>query len=479
MLKDGKPRGASWPVWKVILAVLFTSVIFVFLIWLFNSMLRDFKGMGYFHPLTMGEVLLGSGWLPLALWVRWAWSPRRKHAHWHRWLQTSGVFLYLTVLMLLLPVTYWHALLKNPWNWVVNGILVTLFVLAWILPVISYPMAKKLTDMQWKLNFLIYGLVGSGSILGASYGMYAKRNGEEGKAILVVALVSSFLPLFSAQMGSEYLWSRRPWAKEEGNEYLDGTGWDHRRLGRHVAVAQAASQVRRHKMGWFRKTAQDYVLEGTEQSLRKEYARAIKTLSKALDLNPQEATAYMHRGIAYLESGEVEKALQDFNQSLALEPNALAYYNRASAWLERKEYDLALRDLDEAIALAPQDKEIYLLRGIVYSERGIVYSEREDQERALQDVERAIALRHKGGKRAKAIVLERAGRDEEALACWDEALRGRRGDAIAIARHGLLLLRLGRREEARGDLRRAWRRRSELGEEWQVKVKQALDELKE
>lgn len=112
--------------------------------------------------------------------------------------------------------------------------------------------------------------------------------------------------------------------------------------------------------------------------------------------------------------------MQDFNQSLGLEPSALGYYNRALAWLEMGAEERALDDLGQAIRLAPKDRESYLLRGIVYSERG-------DQERALEDVERAIELKHEGGKRAKAIILERAGWDEEALACWDEVLRGRGG----------------------------------------------------
>ncbi len=81
------------------------------------------------------------------------------------------------------------------------------------------------------------------------------------------------------------------------------------------------------RMGWFRKTAKDYLEEGTQHSMRGEYGRAIKALSKALEVDPQNAVAYMHRGIAFLNSGQAEKALQDFGASLRLEQNALCYYN--------------------------------------------------------------------------------------------------------------------------------------------------------
>lgn len=216
-----KPVGASWPVWKIMLIGFATSVLYIFLIWLFNSMLNQFNTGVYIHPLTIHEILLGSGWLVLALWSRWAWRPRRKHARWHRWVQALGGVLYFSVLMLLLPITYWNALLKYPWNWVVNGVLIVLFTLAWILPVISYPMAKKLARMQWAFNFriLLYGglsgLMVLAGILGASFGMNASRNGEVGSAILVVAFLFSPIALAVAQMGGESAWSRRPWQKED------------------------------------------------------------------------------------------------------------------------------------------------------------------------------------------------------------------------------------------------------------------------
>lgn len=462
------PPAASSVLWSFI-----GSIMWVLLVWIGDLIIHVVNTVEHIKwPLKAAHILLGGLWLPIGLYSVWAWQPRRRHAWWHRWFVAVLVVLYPSGMMFLFGTLLWGKLVTSSWHTMFEVIGWALYFLSWTLPALSFSLAEWLKKHQDSLDLLVLrwgglGVVTLAGIIGASIGLHG---GDE--RLWIMAFLSLILPVCWAQYASSSLWPYRPWKKkEEDNERLDDTGWDHRRVGRHVAVAQAKSKVMRRKMGWFRKTAQDYVLQGTEQSLRREYARAIKTLSKALELDPQEATAYLHRGIAYLESGEKEKALQDFNQSLGLEPSALGYYNRALAWLEMGAEERALDDLGQAIRLAPKDRESYLLRGIVYSERG-------DQERALEDVERAIELKHEGGKRAKAIILERAGWDEEALACWDEVLRGRGGDAIALARRGLLLLRLGRREEAQRDLQRAWMKRSELGAEWVEKVKGALEELK-
>ena len=55
-------------------------------------------------------------------------------------------------------------------------------------------------------------------------------------------------------------------------------------------VAAQAALVR---MGWFRKTAKDYLEEGTKQSMYREYGSAIKALSKALEADPLPPPDYM------------------------------------------------------------------------------------------------------------------------------------------------------------------------------------------
>ena len=57
---------------------------------------------------------------------------------------------------------------------------------------------------------------------------------------------------------------------------------------------------------------------------------ALANYTKAIELNPQDATAYIDRGILYhQELGDSEAALMDFNEAIRLNPeDATAYNNR-------------------------------------------------------------------------------------------------------------------------------------------------------
>lgn len=223
----------------------------------------------------------------------------------------------------------------------------------------------------------------------------------------------------------------------------------------------------------FRKTARDYLLEGTQQSIQGNYLHAIETLSKAIELDSALADAWLHRGIAHLERGQVDLALRDFDESIRLAPEqALGYYNRAQAWLEKGEEERALADLSQALRLSPEDVDSLMCRGIVYFQR-------KEYDRALADIERAIALgKGEAGYHAKAIVLEEKGNLAGALACWDKVLALNRGKAVALCRRGLLLEKKGERERARADLEKARKKRSELPEKLQLALDEALERLK-
>src|SRR5262252_1863543 len=64
--------------------------------------------------------------------------------------------------------------------------------------------------------------------------------------------------------------------------------------------------------------------------------------------------AHNNRGNAYSAKGEYDHAVQDYDQSIKLNPNyAHAFANRAQIYLSKGEYDRAARDYDQAIRLKP------------------------------------------------------------------------------------------------------------------------------
>ena len=67
------------------------------------------------------------------------------------------------------------------------------------------------------------------------------------------------------------------------------------------------------------------------------------------------AIAYNNRGNAHTAKGDYDRAIQDFDKSIKLDPAyAKAFNNRGAAYLRKGEYDLALKSFDEAIKLNPK-----------------------------------------------------------------------------------------------------------------------------
>ena len=66
------------------------------------------------------------------------------------------------------------------------------------------------------------------------------------------------------------------------------------------------------------------------------------------------AIAYNNRGNAYTAKSDYDRAIQDFDQSIKLNPTYIKpLNNRGLAYLRKGDYDLAIESFDEAITLNP------------------------------------------------------------------------------------------------------------------------------
>ena len=98
------------------------------------------------------------------------------------------------------------------------------------------------------------------------------------------------------------------------------------------------------------------------------------------------AGTYNNRGIAYEDKGEYDRAIQDYNEAIHLNPQfAPAYYNRGNAYLAKDEYDRAIQEYDEVIRLDPSFTPAYVNRGLAHLKQG-------DQDLALRDYNEAVRL---------------------------------------------------------------------------------------
>jgi tetratricopeptide (TPR) repeat protein len=83
------------------------------------------------------------------------------------------------------------------------------------------------------------------------------------------------------------------------------------------------------------------------------------------------AIAFGDRGIAYARKGQYDRAIEDLDQAIRLNPNyAASFSNRGLAYVRRGQYDRAIEDLDQAIRLNPNYAAAFNNRGSAYSAKG-------------------------------------------------------------------------------------------------------------
>ena len=140
-----------------------------------------------------------------------------------------------------------------------------------------------------------------------------------------------------------------------------------------------------------------------------DYRRAIVDFNEAIHLNPNRASLYRERALAYRQNGEVELAIADFDEAIALDPKfAAPYHERGLALAAKGDLDRAILSYSTAVRLDPSDAQARLDRGLAFVARG-----QADDARA--DFEAALALpsskdgRTRDAARAKLAELPRAG----------------------------------------------------------------------
>jgi tetratricopeptide (TPR) repeat protein len=88
------------------------------------------------------------------------------------------------------------------------------------------------------------------------------------------------------------------------------------------------------------------------------FAEAIKKLSRAIELDPQLASAYLHRGEAYYRKGLMQRAIEDSTKAIQLgkaqSTIGKAYTIRSKAYRQLGQEDLADEDFNKAYLLDPE-----------------------------------------------------------------------------------------------------------------------------
>lgn len=109
------------------------------------------------------------------------------------------------------------------------------------------------------------------------------------------------------------------------------------------------------------------------------------------DTIPKDAAGYNSRGIAYLNKGNLDRAIADYDMAIKLNPKyEYAYFNRGNAYQNKGNFDRAITNYDRAIKLNPKIAVAYYQRGNAHKKIG-------DLDRAIADYDQAIKLNPKHG----------------------------------------------------------------------------------
>ena len=168
---------------------------------------------------------------------------------------------------------------------------------------------------------------------------------------------------------------------------------------------------------------------------------------RAIRLKPDDADAYLNRGVAKAELGRHDAAIADYDEAIRLKPDdAAAYSNRGNAKTKLGRHDAASADHDEAIRLNPDFAAAYLNRGVAKAELGRHGAAIADHDEAIRlKPDYANAYSNRGAAKTK------LGRHGAAIADHDEAIRLKPDYADAYSNRGVAKAELGEHDAAIAD----------------------------
>ena len=126
-----------------------------------------------------------------------------------------------------------------------------------------------------------------------------------------------------------------------------------------------------------------------------EYDRAIDDYSRAIELAPEVAAPYKNRAATFYRMGDYGRTVSDASRAISLRPGfAGAYLFRARAYLTTGKVAEAFADISKAMSLDAKDPEIYVARAQIYEARGLRDLAEADYRSALSRSTRSVTERN-------------------------------------------------------------------------------------
>jgi tetratricopeptide (TPR) repeat protein len=128
--------------------------------------------------------------------------------------------------------------------------------------------------------------------------------------------------------------------------------------------------------------AQVYLSRGIAHRNQNEIDLALADFDKAIELNSNLAAAHSARGDVLRERGDIDGAMAEFTRSIQIEPTVEGYYERGQVFESLGEHRKAIDDYDQAIALIRDAPQVYRARSLAKRNLGHIAGYRADRDKA-------------------------------------------------------------------------------------------------
>jgi Tfp pilus assembly protein PilF len=187
-------------------------------------------------------------------------------------------------------------------------------------------------------------------------------------------------------------------------------------------------------------SAKEHLANGRSYLLNGQFNEAITELSTAVSLDPRLTEAHNLLGVAYDKKGLADHAKDSYERAVKVEPqDAQALNNLGFSLYQNGNYRAAVDRLKRAVKLAPTDDRILNNLGLALCRLGKF-------DEAYKNFARAAGPYT--GNLNTARMLERFGRDDDAIKYYEAARQIDPNSTLALKRLGELYKRTGRTDPA-------------------------------
>ena len=187
-------------------------------------------------------------------------------------------------------------------------------------------------------------------------------------------------------------------------------------------------------------SAKEHLANGRSYLLNGQFNEAISELSTAASLDPKLTEAHNLLGVAYDKKGLADRAKDSYERAVKVEPqDAQALNNLGFSLYQNGNYRAAVDRLKRAVKLAPTDDRILNNLGLALCRLGKF-------DEAYKNFARAAGPYT--GNLNTARMLERFGRDDDAIKYYEAARQIDPNSTLAVKRLGELYKRTGRIDPA-------------------------------